>query len=74
MPLGQMLIPGADLRNCPVERRFFRIGWQPTTPATTFRKQDYFARFCFADGLRHLAEDYPFQPRTLALSTVNTNH
>jgi type IV secretion system protein VirB4 len=38
------------------------------------KKRDYFERFGIADGLRHLAEDYPFQPRTLATSTSNTNH
>jgi type IV secretion system protein VirB4 len=38
------------------------------------KKQDYFDRFGVADGLRHLAEDYPFQPRTLARSTATTNH
>ena len=38
------------------------------------KKRDYFERFGIADGLRHLAEDYPFQPRTLATSTSNRNH
>ena len=33
----------------------------------------YFERFGIADGLRRLAEDYPFQPRALAVSTSNTN-
>jgi hypothetical protein len=37
-------------------------------------KQEYFDRFGFADGLRHLAEDYPFQPRALAGSTPTTKH
>ncbi len=38
------------------------------------KKREYFERFGFADGLRRLAEEFPFQPRTLALSTINTNH
>jgi type IV secretion system protein VirB4 len=37
------------------------------------KKQEYFDRFDIADGLRHLAEDHPFQPRALAVSTSNTN-
>jgi len=37
------------------------------------KKREYFKRFGFADGLRHLAEDKPFEPRALAVSTSNTN-
>jgi len=49
--------------------------WMATNNARdNLKKRDYFARFGIADGLRHLAEDYPFQPRTLATSTSNTNH
>jgi len=38
------------------------------------KKRDYFDRFGFPDGLRHLAEDYPFLPRTLAGPTPTKNH
>src|SRR5437879_6047816 len=38
------------------------------------RQQDYHDRFGFADALRHLAKDYPFQPPTLAGSTPTKNH
>jgi type IV secretion system protein VirB4 len=49
--------------------------WMATNNARdNLKKRDYFERFGIADGLRHLAEDYPFQPRTLATSTSNTNH
>jgi type IV secretion system protein VirB4 len=37
------------------------------------KKQEYFDRFGFADALRHLAEEWPFQTRTLEVSTTNTN-
>jgi type IV secretion system protein VirB4 len=30
------------------------------------KKRDYFERFGIADGLRRLAEDFPFRPRTQA--------
>jgi type IV secretion system protein VirB4 len=38
------------------------------------KKQEYFDRHGFADGLRHLAEEWPFQPRALAGSTPTTKH
>ena len=30
------------------------------------KKRDYFERFGIADGLRRLAEDFPFRPRAQA--------
>jgi type IV secretion system protein VirB4 len=30
------------------------------------KKRDYFERFGIADGLRRLAEDFPFRPRVQA--------
>jgi type IV secretion system protein VirB4 len=49
--------------------------WMATNNARdNLKKRDYFDRFGFADGLRHLAEDYPFQPRALAGPTLTTNH
>jgi type IV secretion system protein TrbE len=48
--------------------------WMATNNARdNLMKQEYFDRFDFADGLRRLAEDHPFRPRTLAVSTSNTN-
>jgi hypothetical protein len=41
--------------------------------ASPLKKQEYFDRFGFAGGLRHLAEEYPFQPRALAVSPSNNN-
>jgi type IV secretory pathway VirB4 component len=40
--------------------------WIATNSANdNLKKRDYFARFGIADGLRRLAQDFPFRPRTL---------
>jgi type IV secretion system protein VirB4 len=47
--------------------------WMATNNARdNLKKQEYFDRFGFAGGLRHLAEELPFHPRGLAVSTTNT--
>jgi len=44
--------------------------WMATNNAPdNIKKRDYFVRFGIADGLRHLAEDHPFRPRTLPYLT-----
>jgi type IV secretion system protein VirB4 len=49
--------------------------WMATNNARdNLKKQEYFDRYGFAGGLRHLAEEYPFQPGKLARSTPTTNH
>jgi type IV secretion system protein VirB4 len=75
VPPGQMLIRKAQTSK-KVQLNVDSVShWMATNNARdNLKKRDYFARFGIADGLRHLAEDYPFQPRALALSTVNTNH
>jgi type IV secretion/conjugal transfer VirB4 family ATPase len=75
VPPGQMLIRKAQTSK-KVQLNVDSVShWMATNNARdNLKKRDYFARFGIADGLRHLAEDYPFQPRSLALSTVNTNH
>ena len=75
VPPGQMLIRKAQTSK-KVQLNVDSVShWMATNNARdNLKKRDYFARFGIADGLRHLAEDHPFQPRTLALSTVNTNH
>jgi type IV secretion system protein TrbE len=30
------------------------------------KKREYFEQYGVAEGLRHLAQDFPFRPRTLA--------
>ncbi len=48
--------------------------WMATNNARdNLKKREHFDRHGFVDGLRHLAEDEPFQPRGLAVSTTNTN-
>jgi type IV secretion system protein VirB4 len=38
--------------------------WMATNNARdNLKKRDYFERFGIADGLRRLAEDFPFRPR-----------
>jgi len=75
VPPGQMLIRKAQTSK-KVQLNVDSVShWMATNNACdNLKKREYFERFGFADGLRHLAEDFPFQPRTLALSTINTNH
>jgi type IV secretion system protein VirB4 len=75
VPPGQMLIRKAQTSK-KVQLNVDSVShWMATNNARdNLKKREYFERFGFADGLRHLAEDFPFQPRTLALSTINTNH
>ncbi len=54
VPPGQMLIRKA----------------QSSKKVHNLKKREYFARFGIADGLRKLAEDHPFRPRTLAGSST----
>jgi type IV secretion system protein VirB4 len=75
IPPGQMLIRKAQTSK-KVQLNVDSVShWMATNNARdNLKKRDYFDRFGFADGLRHLAEDYPFQPRTLAGSTPTKNH
>ncbi|MGA7291123.1 MAG: DUF87 domain-containing protein [Terriglobales bacterium] len=75
VPPGQMLIRKAQTSK-KVQLNVDSVShWMATNNARdNLKKRDYFARFGIADGLRHLAEDYPFKQRTLATSTSNTNH
>ena len=70
VPPGQMLIRKAQTSK-KVQLNVDSVShWMATNNARdNLKKRDYFERFGIADGLRHLAEDYPFQPRTLAMST-----
>lgn len=45
--------------------------WTATNNARdNLKKREYFERFGIAEGLRKLAEDHPFRPRTLAVSST----
>jgi type IV secretion system protein TrbE len=74
VPPGQMLIRKAQTSK-KVHLNVDSVShWMATNNARdNLKKQEYFDRFGFADGLRHLAEEWPFQPRALAVSTSNNN-
>jgi type IV secretion system protein VirB4 len=74
VPPGQMLIRKAQASK-KVHLNVDSVShWMATNNARdNLKKRDYFARFGIAKGLRRLAEEYPFQPRGLAVSAINTN-
>ena len=74
VPPGQMLIRKAQTSK-KVHLNVDSVShWMATNNARdNLKKRDYFERFGIAEGLRRLAEDYPFQPRAVAVSTSNTN-
>ena len=67
VPPGQMLIRKAQSSK-KVHLNVDSVShWMATNNARdNLKKREYFAAFGIADGLRRLAEDYPFQPRTMA--------
>ena len=73
VPPGQMLIRKAQSSK-KVQLNVDSVShWMATNNARdNLKKRDYFERFGIADGLRRLAEDYPFQPRALAVAITNT--
>ena len=74
VPPGQMLIRKAQTSK-KVHLNVDSVShWMATNNAhDNLKKQEYFDRFGFAGGLRQLAEELPFHPRGLALSTTNPN-
>ncbi len=64
IPPGQMLIRKAQSSK-KVHLNVDSVShWMATNNARdNLRKRDYFERFGIAEGLRRLAEDFPFQPR-----------
>ncbi|HEV2463870.1 MAG TPA: DUF87 domain-containing protein [Acidobacteriaceae bacterium] len=70
VPPGQMLIRKAQSSK-KVQLNVDSVShWMATNNARdNLKKREYFARFGIAEGLRHLAEDHPFRPRTLAASS-----
>ena len=73
VPPGQMLIRKAQSSK-KVQLNVDSIShWTATNNARdNLKKREYFERFGVAEGLRHLTEDFPFQPRTLTVT--NTTH
>ncbi len=70
VPPGQMLIRKAQSSK-KIHLNVDSVShWMATNnPRDNLKKRDYFKLHGFAAGLRRLAEEYPFQPRGLAVST-----
>jgi type IV secretion/conjugal transfer VirB4 family ATPase len=77
IPPGQMLIRKTQTSK-KVQLNVDSVShWMATNnPRDNLKKQDYFKRFGIADGLRRLAQDYPFQPKRLVVANSNStpNH
>jgi len=73
VPPGQMLIRKAQSSK-KVQLNVDSVShWTATNNARdNLKKREYFERFGIAEGLRRLAQDHPFQPRSLA--PTNTTH
>jgi type IV secretion/conjugal transfer VirB4 family ATPase len=71
VPPGQMLIRKAQTSK-KVQLNVDSVShWTATNNARdNLKKREYFERFGIAEGLRRLAEDHPFRPRTLAASAT----
>jgi type IV secretion system protein TrbE len=71
VPPGQMLILKAQSSK-KVQLNVDSVShWTATNNARdNLTKREYFERFGIAEGLRKLAEDHPFRPRTLAVSSI----
>jgi len=74
VPPGQMLIRKAQSSK-KVQLNVDSVShWTATNNARdNLKKRDYFERFGIAEGLRRLAQDYPFHPRKLAASPTSTD-
>lgn len=69
VPPGQMLIRKAQSSK-KVQLNVDSVShWMATNNARdNLKKREYFERFGIAEGLRRLADDFPFRPRTAAIS------
>jgi type IV secretion system protein VirB4 len=74
VPPGQMLIRKAQSSK-KVQLNVDSVShWTATNNARdNLKKREYFERFGIAEGLRRLAQDHPFRPRTPAAITNNTH-
>jgi type IV secretion system protein VirB4 len=73
VPPGQMLIRKAQSSK-KVQLNVDSVSHWAATNNTrdNLKKREYFERFGIAEGLRRLAEDFPFRPRALATSPNTT--
>ncbi len=73
VPPGQMLIRKAQSSKKVHLNVDSVTHWMATNNAKdNLRKREYFARFGIAEGLRRLAEEFPFQPRTITATPSPT--
>lgn len=71
VPPGQMLVRKAQSSKKVHLNVDSVTHWMATNNAKdNLRKREYFARYGIAEGLRRLAEEFPFQPRTI--TTIST--
>jgi type IV secretory pathway VirB4 component len=71
VPPGQMLIRKAQSSKKVQLNVDSVTHWTATNNARdNLKKREYFERHGIAEGLRRLAEDFPFRPRTLAVSVT----
>jgi type IV secretion/conjugal transfer VirB4 family ATPase len=71
VPPGQMLIRKAESSKKVQLNVDSVTHWTATNNVRdNLRKREYFERHGIAEGLRRLAEDHPFRPRTLAVSVT----
>ena len=71
VPPGQMLIRKAQSSKKVQLNVDSVTHWTATNNARdNLKKREYFERHGIAEGLRRLAEDHPFRPRTLAVSVT----
>jgi type IV secretion/conjugal transfer VirB4 family ATPase len=74
VPPGQMLIRKAQTSKKVQLNVDSVTHWTATNNARdNIKKRDYFERFGIAEGLRRLAQDFPFQPRKFTASSTSTN-
>ncbi len=72
VPPGQMLIRKAQSSKKVHLNVDSVTHWMATNNARdNLKKREYFERYGIADGLRQLAEDYPFQPRLAVIAAPN---
>ena len=72
VPPGQMLIRKAQSSKKVHLNVDSVTHWMATNNARdNLKKREYFERYGIPDGLRHLAEDYPFQPRLAVIAAPN---
>jgi type IV secretion system protein TrbE len=64
-PPGQMMIRQAETSKIAHLNADSVMHWMAANdPRANLRRREYFARYGIVDGLRHLADEFPVEPRT----------